>query len=113
MSRAIFFRIPIRAVVLAVLLVGFFCASSPQIFAQPAVPSPKPVPRLQVIPQPDHQASFQRDGVEIARYHFNPALNRPFVFPLIGPSGRSVTRMGHPRDPESHSHHNSQWRTPT
>ncbi|MHC4397405.1 MAG: DUF6807 domain-containing protein [Planctomycetota bacterium] len=26
-----------------------------------------------------------------------------------GPSGRSLTRMGHPHDPESHSHHNSVW----
>jgi len=58
---------------------------------------------------PYHQASFQRDGVEIARYHFGPELNRPFVFPVVGPSGVSLTRMGHPRDPESHSHHNSVW----
>ena len=58
---------------------------------------------------PYHQASFQRDGAEIARYHFGPALHRPFVFPVIGPSGRSLTRMGHPHDPESHSHHNSVW----
>jgi hypothetical protein len=72
-------------------------------------PAPKSVPRLQVIPMPYHQASFQRDGVEIARYHFGPELNRPFVFPVVGPSGVSLTRMGHPRDPESHSHHNSVW----
>jgi hypothetical protein len=31
------------------------------------------------------------------------------VFPLIGPSGLSLTRMGHPHDPTSHSHHNSVW----
>src|SRR6185503_14839558 len=36
-------------------------------------------------------------------------LRRPFLFPVIGPSGRSLTRMGHPHDPESHSHHNSIW----
>jgi hypothetical protein len=64
---------------------------------------------MQVIPLPYHQASFQRDGLEIARYHFGPALHRPFIFPVIGPSGRSLTRMGHPHDPESHSHHNSIW----
>lgn len=72
-------------------------------------PSPKLVPFTQVIPQPYEQASFQRDGTEVARYHFGSALRRPFVFPLIGPSGRSVTRMGHPRDPVGHSHHNSVW----
>jgi hypothetical protein len=69
----------------------------------------KPVPHLQLVPQPYDQLSFQRDGAEIARYHFGHDLRRPFVFPLVGPSGRSLTRMGHPRDPESHSHHNSVW----
>ena len=69
----------------------------------------KPVPMLQVVPMPYQQASFQRDGVEITRYHFGGDLNRPFLFPVIGPSGRPLTRMGHPRDPESHSHHNSVW----
>jgi hypothetical protein len=73
------------------------------------LPPPKPVPRIQIIPMPYEQASFQRDGTEIARYHFGPTLRRPFLFPIIGPAGFSVTRMGHPRDPESHSHHNSVW----
>jgi len=77
--------------------------------AQPTLPDPKPVPRMQAVPQPYDQVSFQRDGVEIARYHFGPTLNRPFVFPVIGPSGRSLTRMGHPHDPITHSHHNSIW----
>jgi len=70
---------------------------------------PNPVGRMQVMPMPYNQASFQRDGVELTRYHFGPDLNRPFLYPVIGPSGRSLTRMGHPRDPESHSHHNSVW----
>ena len=70
---------------------------------------PKPVPRLQAVPQPYDQVSFQRDGQEVVRYHFGRDLRRPFVFPIVGPSGRSLTRMGHPRDPESHSHHNSVW----
>ena len=74
-----------------------------------APPGPKPVPRMQIIPMPYDQASFQRNGVEIARYHFGPSLHRPFLFPIIGPSGRSLTRMGHPHDPETHSHHNSVW----
>jgi hypothetical protein len=68
-----------------------------------------PVPSMQAIPLPNHEISFQREGEEIARYHFGPDLRRPFVFPVIGPSGRSLTRMGHPHDPESHSHHNSIW----
>jgi len=79
------------------------------IWAQEVPPTPKPVPRMQVIPMPYHQASFQREGVEITRYHFGPGLHRPFLFPVIGQSGISLTRMGHPHDPESHSHHNSVW----
>jgi len=67
------------------------------------------VPWMQAVPQPYDQVSFQRDGGEMARYHFGPSLLRPFVFPIIGPAGRSLTRMGHPHDPVTHSHHNSFW----
>ena len=74
-----------------------------------AQPHTRPVPDLQALPLPHHQISFDRLGIEIARYHFSPTDRRPFLYPLIGPSGRSLTRMGHPHDPESHSHHNSVW----
>ncbi len=91
---------------------GVFCLSvaiTSVAMAQQDVPEPKAVPRLQIVPQAYGQASFQRDGVEITRYHFGAGLERPFLFPVIGPSGRSLTRMGHPHDPESHSHHDSVW----
>lgn len=94
------FRVVLFALIAAVLMV---------LPAQAQPSSPKPVPRMQVVPQPYDQVSFQRDGVEITRYHFATNLNRPFLFPVIGPSGRSVTRMGHPQDPAGHSHHNSIW----
>jgi hypothetical protein len=74
-----------------------------------AAAAPKPVPRLQVLPLPEDQAAFVRDDTELARYHFGPGLRRPFIFPVVGPSGRSLTRMGHPHEPFSHSHHNSFW----
>ena len=45
----------------------------------------------------------------MARYWFAARQERPFVYPIVGPSGRSLTRMGHPRDPMGHSHHNSFW----
>lgn len=67
------------------------------------------IPRLQAIPLPQQQISFQLDGRELARYHFSPDAIRPFVYPVVGPSGRSLTRMGHPGDPHLHSHHNSVW----
>jgi hypothetical protein len=70
---------------------------------------PRPVPRMQALPLPHHQVSFQRNGIELTRFHFDPAGKRPFLYPLNGPSGRSLTRMGHPHDPVTHSHHNSLW----
>jgi len=74
-----------------------------------AVSPEKQVPRMQVLPLPRGEASVEREGREISRYHFGPELYRPFLYPLIGPSGKSLTRMGHPRDPNGHSHHNSVW----
>lgn len=71
--------------------------------------APQPVPLMQAIPLPQSQVSFQRNGAELCRYYFAKDQNRPFVFPVIGPSGLSLTRMGHPHDAESHSHHNSIW----
>jgi hypothetical protein len=76
---------------------------------QVELPAAKPVPRMQVIPLPRGEASVERDGEEISRYYFGSDLRRPFLFPLVGPSGKSLTRMGHPRDPNGHSHHNSFW----
>jgi hypothetical protein len=66
------------------------------------------VPRVQIVPQPDDQVSIQVDGRERLRWHASPRSPRPFFFPLVGPSGRSVTRMGHPADP-THDHHRSFW----
>ena len=71
------------------LLWGFVISANG--WTQEPLPRPKAVPHMQVIPMPYDQASFQRDGVEITRYHFGPGLNRPFLFPAIGPSGVSLT----------------------
>jgi hypothetical protein len=77
----------------------------------PAAPlsAAKPIPRVQVIPLPYDQASFQWDGQERTRYHFGPGLERPFWYPIVGPDGQTLTRMGHPHDPNSHRHHYSVW----
>ena len=94
-------------------------APKPEKPAEPEPPKPKeeakpvletkPIPRMQVVPLPYDQAAFERDGEEIARYHFGKALNRPFLYPILGPAGRPLTRMGHPHDPVGHGHHNSVW----
>ena len=74
-----------------------------------AVAQPKPAPAVQATPLPDHQVALEHDGKEITRLHFAPSLKRPFLFPVNGPSGKTLTRMGHPQDPVGHSHHNSVW----
>lgn len=69
---------------------------------------PHRFPRCQVVPLPDHQVSLQVDGQERLRWHFGPSYPRPFFYPLVGPSGSSLTRMGHPGAPD-HDHHRSIW----
>ncbi|MBK9166253.1 MAG: PmoA family protein [Bryobacterales bacterium] len=73
------------------------------------VPERRPLPLVQATPQPYEQIAFTRGPLEIARLHYGPALLRPFVYPVIGPGGHGLTRMGHPGDPHGHSHHNSIW----
>lgn len=64
-------------------------------------------PRVQAIPGVD-RFGFHQDGRERVVYEFGTGGPRPFLFPLIGPSGRAVTRMGHP-NPVGHEHHRSVW----
>lgn len=66
------------------------------------------VPRVQLLPLPDDVVSFQVDGQERLRWNAARRYPRPFFYPFIGPSGRSVTRMGHPAAPD-HDHHRAHW----
>jgi Family of unknown function (DUF6807) len=66
------------------------------------------IPRCQVMPQAGHHVVFQVDGREVLRWHAGTAYPRPYFFPVVGPSGASITRMGHPGAP-SHDHHQSLW----
>ena len=69
---------------------------------------PHHIPHCQVLPLAGYQASFVIDGSERLRWHFGAEYPRPFFFPLTGPSGSSLTRMGHPGAP-NHDHHQSIW----
>lgn len=64
--------------------------------------------RCEILPLPGHQVSFRIDGSEKLRWHFDEKYPRPFFFPFNGPSGESLTRMGHP-GAENHDHHRSVW----
>ncbi len=98
----------ILGAVVGALVLGVFCPVS-RGAEPPLIVGQTPFPVVQVIPLPYDQASFQLNGKELVRYHFGSGLRRPFWFPLVGPEGCSYTRMGHPHDPNGHSHHNSLW----
>lgn len=65
-------------------------------------------PRFQVVPLPHNEVAIIVDGRERLRWHAGDDAPRPFFFPLIGPSGLPLTRMGHPGAP-NHDHHRSIW----
>jgi len=67
--------------------------------AETPLPGAKLVPDMQVLPLPYDQAAFEHVGRELTRYHFGAQLRRPFWYPIIGPAGRSLTRMNMPSDP--------------
>ncbi len=69
---------------------------------------PHPVPYCRIEPLADFQFSFRVHNTEVTRWCFSPLVPRPFFFPVNGPSGISLTRMGHPGAP-NHDHHRSLW----
>ena len=71
--------------------------------------SAKSVPMLQALPLPHAVTSFQNQQRELTAVHFNADDMRPFWYPIMGSKGVSLVRMGHPHDPQSHSHHNGVW----
>ena len=73
------------------------------------VPPSLPVPKVQVLPLPHSVSSFRLEGRELTAAHSDPADQRPYWYPILTSQGVSLTRMGHPHDPVSHSHHNSVW----
>ena len=66
-------------------------------------------PKVQAIPMQSEAVSFRIDDTEIARHNSGWDMQRPYLFPVLGPSGRMLTRMGHPHDPITHRHHYSVW----
>lgn len=65
-------------------------------------------PDCQITPLPDFQFSFRIKEKERLRWHYSPEYSRPFFYPLTGPAGIPLTRMGHPGAP-NHDHHRSVW----
>ncbi|MDM4017267.1 DUF6807 domain-containing protein [Roseiconus lacunae] len=70
--------------------------------------TPDRVATHQILPVSQQAFEFQHLGQTKAVWHASQTTIRPYLFPLIGPSGQSVTRMGHPGAPD-HDHHRSVW----
>jgi hypothetical protein len=66
------------------------------------------MPKVEVTPMPHHEVVLTVDGIEKVRWHHGQDMPRPFFYPFNGPSGVSLTRMGHPGAPD-HDHHCSIW----
>ncbi|MCA9114664.1 MAG: PmoA family protein [Planctomycetaceae bacterium] len=70
------------------------------------------IPLCRCVPLPNGQVSFQVGTVERLRWYGGTSgessAPRPFFYPLNGPSGQPLTRMGHPGAP-NHDHHRSIW----
>lgn len=64
--------------------------------------------RCEILPLPEQQVSLRIDGAERTRWHYGSGAERPFFFPIVGPGGSSLTRIGHPGAP-NHDHHRSVW----
>ncbi len=92
-------------VVLAILPVALFCSG---LAGRLPAGEPFALKRCVVLPLPGQQVSMQVDGIEKVRWHFGAEYPRPFFYPLNGPSGAPLTRMGHP-GAENHDHHRSVW----
>jgi hypothetical protein len=63
--------------------------------------------KLSVVP--DKAIIVHRGPAVVAASWFGPFVQRPYIFPFIGPRGVELTRLGHPLDPVGHSHHRSIW----
>jgi Methane oxygenase PmoA len=64
--------------------------------------------RFRIEPLAEQQFGFFIGTTEVTRWHFSELSPRPYFFPILGKSGQSLTRMGHPGAP-NHDHHRSFW----
>lgn len=61
-----------------------------------------------------HRIEVRVGGDLLTAYEYDPAIARPFFYPVIGPAGQGVTR-NYPMKPEvagesrDHKHHRSMW----
>lgn len=71
--------------------------------------APRPVPSAQALPLPNHEISFQRDGLELTRYHTGERAAGGADDWIQKWPAQFWSELGHPHDPISHGHHTSVW----
>lgn len=69
---------------------------------------PHPLPHCRIERTSEFEFSFLLRDAEVTRWCFSPLVPRPYFYPVRGPSGQSLTRLGHPGAP-NHDHHRSLW----
>ncbi len=62
-------------------------------------------PRIQCIQEPGDRAKITLDDAHVLTLHFSEEYPRPFIYPLLTPSGINVLAYGHSVDLVGHSHH--------
>ena len=91
------------------MLFTLCCLASTIITGAAEEAAPVPFPAVCAVPMPESQVAFEVAGGVRAAYHYGPATFKPYVFPLIGPAGKRLTRLTHPHDPHGHRHHLGVW----
>ena len=66
------------------------------------------LPPCRTEPLPGRQFVVILNDREATRWRFDLETPRPCFFPIVGPSGTCLTRMGHP-GAANHDHHRSVW----
>lgn len=66
--------------------------------------------RMQLTPGADASLAVEDHGSLVTTYQHGPQLPKPFLYPLIGPAGRPLTRLEQPHDLTGrHRHHRATW----
>jgi hypothetical protein len=63
--------------------------------------------KLEIVP--DKVITIRRGSTVVSGCWFGPFVRRPYIYPFVGPQNLELTRLDHPLDPISHSHHKSIW----
>lgn len=78
------------------------------VWTSPTAAQQYSLDRCEIVPVANHEVSLRIDGREKLRWNYDAKYPRPFFYPFNGPSGQTLTRMGHP-GASNHDHHRSVW----